>query len=62
MTDCGEIGMAGARKLLREGQASRARLGAKPLVIGGFEALLWETVELFAMLRRRGFPYAVRLR
>jgi hypothetical protein len=54
--------MAGAHKLLRGGQASRARLGAKPLVIGGFEALLWETVELFAMLRRRGFPYAVRLR
>jgi hypothetical protein len=54
--------MAGARKLLRGGQASRARLGAKPPVIGGFEALLWETLERIAMLRARGFPYAARLR
>jgi hypothetical protein len=54
--------MAGARKLFREGQENLARLGAKPLATGAFEALLWETLWLRATPRRAGFPYAARLR
>jgi hypothetical protein len=37
--------------LFRGGQANPAGLGAKPLVIEAFEALLWETRRLRAMLR-----------
>jgi hypothetical protein len=54
--------MAGARKSLRDAQANLARLGAKPLVTGAFEALLWETLWLRTTPRRAGFPYAPRLR
>jgi hypothetical protein len=54
--------MAGAHKLLREGQANLARFVAKPLATGAFEALLWETLRLWPTPRRAGFPYAARLR